>query len=101
MSLSPWLKSPFTDLTGAVISHQWFGECAGIEMKALDCMEAYGIDRGIKECHLLLEDFKECSLKTKQFQRMDAMRFERHRQYFKGERSKEDHYAKSPTADSF
>ncbi|KAJ8925265.1 hypothetical protein NQ315_009093 [Exocentrus adspersus] len=101
MSLSPWLKSPFTDLTGAIVSHQWYDECADIELKALDCLEAYGLDRGIKKCDTLMKDFTECSLKIKQFKRMFALRFERQRQYLMGERSKEDHYAKAPEYDSY
>ncbi|KAJ8961013.1 hypothetical protein NQ317_000302 [Molorchus minor] len=52
MSLSPWLKSPFTDLTGSVVTHQWFGACADMELKALDCIEAYGLDRGLKVCDI-------------------------------------------------
>ncbi|KAJ8964679.1 hypothetical protein NQ314_004711 [Rhamnusium bicolor] len=101
MSLSPWLKSPFTDLTGAVVSHQWYGECADFELRALDCLEAYGLDRGLKKCDLLIQDFQECSRKTKQFQRLTAMRLERHRQHFAGERSKENKWAKSPADDSY
>ncbi|KAG5879118.1 hypothetical protein JTB14_031665 [Gonioctena quinquepunctata] len=101
MSLSPWLKSPFTDLTGSLISHQWYGECADMEMRALDCLEAYGLDRGLQKCDLLVQDFKECSLKTKQFKRIVAMRNERHRQHLSGERSKEEKWAKPPTYDSY
>ncbi|XP_056630541.1 uncharacterized protein LOC130441062 [Diorhabda sublineata] len=101
MSLSPWLKSPFTDLTGSLVNHQWYGVCANLELKVLDCLEAYGLDRGLKKCHLLIEDFRECSLRTKQFKRMKAMRNERHRQYFNGERTKEKKYAKAPTYDSY
>ncbi|CAH1163864.1 unnamed protein product [Phaedon cochleariae] len=99
MSLSPWLKSPFTDLTGALVSHQWYGECADMELRALDCLEAYGLDRGLKKCKPILEDFKECALKIKQFKRMSAMRTERHRQYYTGER--EEHWAKPPANDSY
>lgn len=101
MSLSPWLKSPFTDLTGALVSHQWYGHCADMEMKALDCLEAYGLDKGLKKCDLLIKDFTECTLKIKQFKRANAMRWERNRQYWAGERSKEDLWAKSPTNDSY
>ncbi|CAH1109725.1 unnamed protein product [Psylliodes chrysocephalus] len=101
MSLSPWLKSPFTDLTGAIVSHQWYGRCADLELQALDCLEAYGLDRGIKKCDLLLQDFTECSLRIKQMNRMFAMRNERHRQYFAGERSKEEKWAAGPKPDSY
>lgn len=101
MSLSPWLRSPLTDLTGAIVSHQWYSPCADMELKVLDCLEAYGLDRGIQKCDVLIEDFNECALKTKQFKRIVAMRIERQRQYLKSERSKEDHYAKGPAPDSY
>ncbi|XP_060523323.1 NADH dehydrogenase [ubiquinone] iron-sulfur protein 5 [Cylas formicarius] len=102
MESSPFLKSPFTDLTGAVgISHQFFGECADIEMKTLDCLEAYGLDRGLKKCDALIADYTECARKVKQYNRMFTMRKERNRQYAAGERTKENHYAPSPPNDSY
>ncbi|XP_023016668.1 NADH dehydrogenase (ubiquinone) 15 kDa subunit [Leptinotarsa decemlineata] len=101
MSVSPWLKSPFTDLTAGLISHQWYGECADMEMKVLECFEAYGLDKGLKKCDLLIQDFRECSLRHKQMKRMVAMRNERHRQAWNGERSKEEKYAKGPAPDSY
>nr|CAI5835761.1 unnamed protein product [Callosobruchus analis] len=101
LPVSPWLKSPLTDLTQALVSHQWYGECADMEMKALDCMEAYGLDRGLKKCELLIKDFQECALKTKQKNRLYAMRLERHRQHFTGERSKGEKWAQAPPADSY
>ncbi|RZC43074.1 Ndufs5 domain containing protein [Asbolus verrucosus] len=101
MSLSPFFKSPLTDFSGAVVSHQWGGRCANLELKALDCLEAYGLDRGVKVCESLILDFQECSLRTKENQRYLAMRAERERQYKSGERSKEDRYAPSPQPDSY
>ncbi|XP_019868982.1 uncharacterized protein LOC109597673 [Aethina tumida] len=101
MSLSPYFRSPFTDIGGAIVSHQWFGPCADLELKAVECLEAYGLDKGVKKCQPLLKDFQECSLKIKQFERLNAMRMERHRQYLSGERKKADHYAPAPPPDSF
>ncbi|XP_066143968.1 uncharacterized protein ND-15 [Euwallacea fornicatus] len=97
--LTPYLKSPFTDFTGAVISSQWGDQpCRDMEMKALDCLEAYGIDRGItlKKCETLINDFRECSMKIKQKSRVQAMNAERMRQYKAGERTKENMYSKNP-----
>lgn len=101
--LSPYLKSPLTDMTGVVTSHQWGNsQCKELEMKTLDCLEAYGLDRGIKKCDELIKDFGECSTKRKQIERINIMRMERHRQHFAGERSKEDKYSKNPPPpDSF
>ncbi|KAL3287091.1 hypothetical protein HHI36_001575 [Cryptolaemus montrouzieri] len=101
MSLSPYFKSPLTDLTGAIVSHQWFGRCQKIEEKALDCIEAYGLEKGLKQCEPLINDFKECSLRRKQFARFEAMVLERERQYKSGELKKGDRYASPPVIDSY
>ncbi|XP_050296671.1 NADH dehydrogenase [ubiquinone] iron-sulfur protein 5 [Anthonomus grandis grandis] len=93
---NPFLKSPLTDMSGALVCSQWGGKCADIEMRALECLEAYGVDRGLKKCDTLIKDFDECVYKRKQIQRVNAMRFERHRQHFAGERTKEDKYSKNP-----
>lgn len=100
-TVTPWLRSPFTDLTGNLINHQWYGHCAELEMKVMDCMEAYGMERGLIKCDTLIQDFKECFFREKQYSRFMAMRLERHRQYKAGERSKEDLYCEPPKIDSF
>lgn len=100
MSLSPFFKSPFTDMTGAVVSHQWDGPCAALEMKTLDCLEAYGLDRGVNICQDLVKDFQECSTRHIETLRVMAMMKERDRQYAAGERSKEERYAAPPVTDS-
>ncbi|XP_047000401.1 NADH dehydrogenase [ubiquinone] iron-sulfur protein 5 [Schistocerca americana] len=101
MSLGPFFRLPFTDLTGCMVNHQHYSRCAGFEMKMMDCLEAYGVERGKEKCKTLIEDFKECALRTKQKLRIREMRLERHRQYFAGERPREELYAKPPTDDSF
>lgn len=68
-SISPFLRSPFTDLTGGMVSHQLLGRCAKEEMEVMECIEAYGYDRGVKKCKLLIEDFTECHTLRKQFLR--------------------------------
>lgn len=70
-------------------------------MKTLDCLEAYGLERGLKKCDTLIADFRECSLKIKQIKRIQAMHAERQRQIAAGERSKENSYAPSPPHDSY
>lgn len=98
---SPPFRTPLTDLTGCVISHQWHGRCKDFEMRAVDCLEAYGLYRGLEKCHDLLEDFKECSMNTKRDARLNDMRLERTRQYWMGERSKSERYATPPKPDSY
>lgn len=97
----PWLKCFLTDFTGDHFSSQYFGRCAKLESKFLDCMEAYGLYKGLKKCDDLMMDFKECVQRQKQFARIDAMRNERMRQYRSGERSKENLYAPTPQDDSY
>lgn len=70
MSLGPFFRSPFTDMTGTVINHQTYGKCAEFEMNMMDCLEAYGMNRGQTKCKDLMEDFQECVGMRKQMLRM-------------------------------
>ncbi|KAK4885169.1 hypothetical protein RN001_001440 [Aquatica leii] len=90
MSTSPVFRSPFTDLTGCLISHQWHGPCRDFEMKVMDCLEAYGLHNGRIKCDTLIKDFRECAGRRKQDGRVIAMRNERLRQIKSGELSKEN-----------
>ncbi|KAK5647687.1 hypothetical protein RI129_002579 [Pyrocoelia pectoralis] len=92
MSLSPYFRSPFTDLTGSLISHQWYGRCADMELKVLDCLEAYGVDKGRRKCEDLIADFQECAGRKIRDKRVIEMREERERQCKDGERTKENSY---------
>lgn len=98
---APAFRTPLTDLTGCIVSHQWDSKCAGFEMRAVDCLEAYGLNRGLEKCQDLLADFKECATREKQSSRYIAMRRERQRQYWMGERSKEERYAPPPRVDTY
>lgn len=69
MSISPFFRSPFTDITGGMISHQLLGQCQKEEAQYMDCLEAYGLDRGLRKCTHLLHDFKECQTSLLQFKR--------------------------------
>lgn len=35
-------------------------------MRVMNCLEAYGVDRGMTKCKDLIDDFKECSTLKKQ-----------------------------------
>ncbi|GFG29276.1 hypothetical protein Cfor_03217 [Coptotermes formosanus] len=62
----PFLRSPFTDLTSCLINHQNYGRCEELEMRVMNCLEAYGTYRGMKKCKDLVDDFRECSSRRKQ-----------------------------------
>lgn len=68
MSLYPFLRSPFTDLTGFMFNAQQRPDslCAKIEMRFYDCLEAYGIDKGKEKCMDLAADMRECGLRGKE-----------------------------------
>lgn len=70
MSLGPFFRSPLTDLTGCVINHQAYGKCAEFEMDMMDCLEAYGVDKGVIKCKDLIADFQECVGMKKQMLRI-------------------------------
>lgn len=38
----------------------------------IDCMEAYGMDKGVVKCKDLIEDFQECAGQKKQMQRFEV-----------------------------
>ncbi|XP_041984777.1 NADH dehydrogenase [ubiquinone] iron-sulfur protein 5 [Aricia agestis] len=100
MSLSPFFRSPFTDITGGIVSHQMLGECQKQEMQYMDCLEAYGLDRGKVKCADLFSNFHECQTKTLQFKRFMAIRRERERQIAEG-KLKGDEKFLNPRIDGF
>lgn len=78
MSMGPFFKSPLTDLTGCVVNHQMYDKCADMEMNVMDCLEAYGIERGLKKCKDLIADFQECAGMKKQQLRLEVRRLANH-----------------------
>ncbi|XP_073973431.1 uncharacterized protein [Rhodnius prolixus] len=102
MPFPPYFKNPLSDLVGTLLTHQDTRQCAEMEMKAINCLEAYGNVRGVNEkCTDLLKDYIECFQLKKQRARFEEMRNERFRQYRKRERSKKELYAEGPRVDSF
>lgn len=122
MSLSPFLRLPLTDLTGCLINHQTYDKCGKFEMKMMECLEAYGMERGKKQCADLIADFQECVGMQKQLLRfhvslqyckwkveylfkpfvfLQAMRTERYKQWLAGERKREELFAEPPRVDAY
>lgn len=75
MSMSPFFRTPLTDLTACVVNHQQYDKCGEHEMRKLECLEAYGMDLGLKKCKLLIEDFQECVGMRKQLSRVEVTNF--------------------------
>lgn len=69
MSFGPFFRSPFTDLTGSLVNAQQYDKCGAYEMQVMDCLEAYGTERGKTKCQNLIEDFGECVGMRKQMLR--------------------------------
>ncbi|XP_068208884.1 NADH dehydrogenase [ubiquinone] iron-sulfur protein 5 [Palaemon carinicauda] len=99
--IGPFCRSPLTDLSGGIMTHQYGNKCNAFEMRAVECLEAYGAAKGQEKCQDYLDDVKECMFQFKQVARVQAMRVERHRQWLTGERKSEDHYAPSARIDGF
>lgn len=72
MPITPFFRSPFTDLTGSLINHQTYDKCGELEMNMMDCLEAYGAERGQKMCKDLVDDFNECFTMHKQMLRFQV-----------------------------
>jgi len=98
---APTFRTPLTDLTGGIMTHQSFTKCADFEMRAMECLEAYGVQHGRSKCQDYMDDLRECMFQTKQLARVNVMRQERHRQWIMGERSGENHYAPAARIDGY
>lgn len=61
-----------TDIFSQINNHQQYGECAKIELQMMECIEAYGADKGRLKCGDYIEDFNECSKNYKTFLRMSV-----------------------------
>lgn len=65
--ITPFFRSPFTDLTQGLTAHaQHYDKCGELEMNMMECLEAYGIQRGKRKCSDLIDDFQECYTMRKQ-----------------------------------
>lgn len=62
----PAFRTPMTDLVGNLITHQTATRCADFEMRAMECLEAYGVQKGRVRCVDYLDDLRECAFQTKQ-----------------------------------
>jgi len=89
--LAPVFRTPITDLTSNMMTNQSSKKCADFEMRAMECLEAYGVTKGRDKCVDYLDDLRECMYMNKQLGRVQAMRVERHRQYYLGDRT--EHFA--------
>lgn len=67
--VTPFFRSPFTDLTGGLINAQHFHKCGELELRMMECLEAYGLNKGNIKCSDLIDDFHECYTMRKQMNR--------------------------------
>ncbi|XP_033216649.1 uncharacterized protein LOC117172646 [Belonocnema kinseyi] len=98
-SFEPFLDGPFNKLWKGLDDIQSFPQCAKFELRAADCLEAYGKDHWGKKCQDYVEDLRECIFRSKQNMRVRLMRLERQRQWRAGER--ETYYAPGPPEDAY
>lgn len=72
---APLFRTPFTDLTSGMINCQYFDRCGERELAMMECLEAYGVERGKKKCRDLIEDFQECFSLRKQMLRVTVSNY--------------------------
>lgn len=63
---APAFRTPMTDLVGGLLTHQTGSRCADFEMRAMECLEAYGVQKGRVRCVDYLDDLRECTYQAKQ-----------------------------------
>lgn len=63
---APAFRTPLTDLVGGLVTHQTGARCADFEMRAMECLEAYGVQKGRVRCVDYLDDLRECTFQAKQ-----------------------------------
>lgn len=68
--MSPYIRTGATDLFGQIVNHQQQSQCASFELNMMECLEAYGLDKGRYKCTDMIDDFNECRDKTKQILRI-------------------------------
>ncbi|XP_065200943.1 uncharacterized protein ND-15 [Planococcus citri] len=95
---TPFLQTVFTDWFHMPFDMQYDQICGKIERNFYRCMEAYGGNRGFKECRDYIDDYRECTSSDKQKARIKAMIEERRRQFKSGERKE---YSKPPRMGSY
>lgn len=99
--ISPVLRTFITDIFSPLVSFQSHPRCATRELEVVDCLEAYGLHHGQEKCRILMDDFRECVLQSKQRHRAFIMIDERERQVKDGERDPKEKWAKAPRMDSY
>lgn len=59
--LTPVFRNIFTDMFQTPFDYQDDHICGRIELNMMKCLEAYGGNRGFKECRDYIDDFVECT----------------------------------------
>ena len=65
----PLFRSPFTNLGGHLFTQQSSKRCNDFEMRAVECLEAYGRQRSQVACRDYFDDYKECVFADKRVSR--------------------------------
>merc|ERR1712108_83769 len=72
---TPAFQNFFTDLSAAPMDNQ-SKVCGDLEIRALECVEYYGKQRGLAICRDFYDDFQDCRFQTVQQARYNAMQKE-------------------------
>lgn len=72
---SPYIRTAVTDVFGSIVNHQQHSKCGPFEINMMECLEAYGLDKGRVKCSDYIDDFNECGEMTKQFLRIKVFSY--------------------------
>lgn len=75
--------------------------CSEIEMNTVECLEAYGVTKGMTKCAQYMEDLRECRYSRYRQLRYTAMKLERQKQILKGERKPSEMFMPSYSYDAY
>jgi len=83
--ISPGIQSVFTDAFAGILNDQG-SHCAPLEIKALECIEYYGKQRGYLICKDAYDDFVECKNLNLSKLRYEAIQYEYRKRYWRQQR---------------
>merc|ERR1711976_614813 len=102
--IRPYFNNILTDITSTAMTSQYDRTCGPMEIKAMECIDYYGTQKGLELCKDYYDDFMECTFNIKQSLRVQAMlgvRARRWHEWIRGHRDYSTVYEKLPKPHAF
>jgi len=102
--ITPYLHNYMTDVSG-LMNNGAGHKCEKFELKAMECMEYYGVGQGMEACKDWYDDLMECRLMTKRRLRTQHMfqkrHYDNHLEYIQGKRTWAETYEDPPKFNAY